>query len=213
MPIRLKWPNDLYVADAKLAGILVEARWRANRLDWVAIGIGVNVRAPTDVENAASLKPRVDRVDVLTALVPALRAAAQARGPLSSAELEEFAARDMAAGRACVTPASGRVCGITSSGELLVDTDVGLRTFRDGSLTFAGAAPWAGCTRLSPSDVESGDPKGSPLFFGQSASASCCARPPRVPATNAPCTTSCCAAVTRPRKRDRASAADTLARA
>jgi len=141
MPIRLKWPNDLYVADAKLAGILVEARWRANRLDWVAIGIGVNVRAPTDVENAASLKPRVDRVDVLTALVPALRAAAQARGPLSSAELEEFAARDMAAGRACVTPASGRVCGITSSGELLVDTDVGLRTFRDGSLTFAGAAP------------------------------------------------------------------------
>src|SRR5262249_37936882 len=38
-PIRLKWPNDLYVADGKLAGILVEARWRANRVDWVAIGI------------------------------------------------------------------------------------------------------------------------------------------------------------------------------
>ncbi len=140
-PVRLKWPNDLYVADAKLAGILVEARWRANRLDWVAIGVGVNVRAPTDVENAASLEPRADRVDVLAALVPALRGAAHARGPLSTGELEEFAARDMAAGRTCVTPASGRVCGITSSGELLVDTDVGLRTFRDGSLTFAGATP------------------------------------------------------------------------
>jgi BirA family transcriptional regulator, biotin operon repressor / biotin---[acetyl-CoA-carboxylase] ligase len=140
-PIRLKWPNDLYVAHAKLAGILVEARWRANRLDWVAIGIGVNVRAPTDVENAASLEPHADRVDVLAALVPALRAAAQARGPLSAGEVEEFAARDLAAGRTCVTPASGRVCGITSSGELLVDTDVGLRSFRDGSLTFAGATP------------------------------------------------------------------------
>lgn len=140
-PVRLKWPNDLYVADAKLAGILVEARWRANRLDWVAIGIGVNVRAPSDVENAASLDPDADRVEVLAALVPALRAAAQARGPLSTGELEEFAVRDMAAGRTCVTPASGRVCGITSSGELLVDTDVGLRTFRDGSLTFAGATP------------------------------------------------------------------------
>ena len=140
-PVRLKWPNDLYVADAKLAGILVEARWRANRLDWVAIGIGVNVRAPADVENAASLEPHADRVDVLASLVPGLRAAAHARGPLSAGELEEFATRDLAAGRTCVTPASGRVCGITSSGELLIDTDVGLRTFRDGSLTFAGATP------------------------------------------------------------------------
>src|SRR6478672_4409563 len=140
-PIRLKWPNDLYVADGKLAGILVEARWRANRLDWVAIGIGVNVRPPTDVENAAALQPSADRVDVLAELVPAVRAAAQVRGPLSAGELEEFAARDMAAGRTCVTPASGRVCGITPSGELLVDTDVGLRAFRDGSLTFAGATP------------------------------------------------------------------------
>jgi BirA family biotin operon repressor/biotin-[acetyl-CoA-carboxylase] ligase len=138
-PVRLKWPNDLYVGDGKLAGILVEARWRANRLDWVAIGIGVNVRAPADVENAASLAPDVDRVDVLAELVPALRAAALARGPLSASELDEFAARDMAAGRACVTPASGRVRGITSAGELLVDTDGGPRAFRDGSLTFAGA--------------------------------------------------------------------------
>lgn len=137
--IRLKWPNDLYVADAKLAGILVEARWRANRVDWVAIGIGVNVRPPIDVENAASLQPDAERVEVLAELVPALRAAAQARGPLSASELEEFAARDMAAGRACVAPASGRVRGITPAGELLVDTDVGLRAFRDGSLTFAGA--------------------------------------------------------------------------
>jgi len=138
-PVRLKWPNDLYVADAKLAGILVEARWRANRVDWVAIGIGVNVRPPIDVENAASLEPETTRVDVLAELVPALRAAAHARGPLSAGELEEFAARDMAAGRACVAPASGRVRGITPTGELLVDTDVGLRAFRDGSLTFAGA--------------------------------------------------------------------------
>jgi len=138
-PVCLKWPNDLYVADGKLAGILVEARWRANRLDWVAIGIGVNVRAPTDVEDAASLDPHAERVDVLAELVPALRAAARARGPLSADELDEFAARDMAAGRTCVTPASGRVRGLSSAGELLVDTDVGLRAFRGGSLTFAGA--------------------------------------------------------------------------
>ena len=138
-PIRLKWPNDLFIDDAKLAGILIEARWRASRIDWVAIGIGVNVRVPTGVAGAAALRANVDRVDVLTELVPAVRAAAQARGPLTDGELREFAARDLAVGRTCVDPAAGEVRGIAPTGELLVDTAAGLKAFRDGSLTFAGA--------------------------------------------------------------------------
>src|SRR6476659_4547957 len=90
-PVRLKWPNDLFVGEGKLAGILVEARWRANRIDWVAIGIGVNVREPAGVANAASLIAGVRRVDVLAELVPAVRAAAAARGPLTASELDEVA--------------------------------------------------------------------------------------------------------------------------
>jgi len=138
-PVRVKWPNDLYVGTGKLAGILVEARWRSGRIDWVAIGIGVNVREPADVANAASLVPGAERVDVLAELVPAVRAAAAARGPLTTAELQEFAARDFAVGRTCIDPTPGEVRGITALGELLVDTTAGLRTFRDGSLTLAGA--------------------------------------------------------------------------
>ena len=125
--------------DRKLAGILVEARWRSGRIDWVAIGIGVNVRVPADVADAASLVPGTERVDVLTELVPAVRAAAAARGALTPAELAEFAGRDFAVGRTCIDPAPGEVRGITALGELLVDTSTGLRTFRDGSLTLAGA--------------------------------------------------------------------------
>ena len=138
--IRLKWPNDLFVGDGKLAGILVEARWRANRIDWVAIGIGVNVREPTGVANAAALRPGAERVDVLCELVPAVRVAAQARGALTQEELDEFAARDIAVGRTCVDPTRGQVRGISPTGELVVETEAGLRTFRDGSLTFAGAS-------------------------------------------------------------------------
>jgi BirA family biotin operon repressor/biotin-[acetyl-CoA-carboxylase] ligase len=138
-PVRVKWPNDLYVGSGKLAGILVEARWRSGRIDWVAIGLGVNVREPADVANAASLAPGAARVDILAELVPAVRAAAAARGPLTTAELEEFATRDFAVGRICIEPIPGRVRGITPLGELLVDTVAGLRTFRDGSLTLAGA--------------------------------------------------------------------------
>ena len=138
-PIRLKWPNDLYVGDRKLAGILVEARWRSSRIDWVAVGIGVNVLEPTTVPNAAALRPGTDRVEVLAELFPAVRAAANARGPLTPEELREFAARDLAVGRTCVDPASGEVRGINESGELLVDTGAGVRAFRGGSLIFGGA--------------------------------------------------------------------------
>ena len=138
-PVGLKWPNDLFVNDGKLAGILIEARWRANRIDWVAIGIGVNVRMPSGVASAASLTDGVKRVDVLTELVPAVRSAAAARELLTSAELAEYSARDIARGRVSVEPAQGEVRGINESGELLVDTGHGVRAFRDGSLTFAGA--------------------------------------------------------------------------
>jgi len=137
--VGLKWPNDLFVGDGKLAGILIEARWRANRIDWVAIGIGVNVRVPSGVASAASLVSGTSRVDVLAELIPAIRSAAGARGVLTSAELAEFSDRDVARGRTCVEPAHGEVRGINESGELLVDTGHGVRAFRDGSLTLAGA--------------------------------------------------------------------------
>lgn len=136
--VRLKWPNDLFVGGGKVAGILVEARWRARRIDWVAIGVGVNVRAPGGVSTAAGLGAEAKRIDILAELVPAVRAAAAGRSVLTASELEEFAARDIGMGRACTEPAPGVVRGITPDGELVVDTELGVRTFRDGSLIFAG---------------------------------------------------------------------------
>src|SRR5437870_10236869 len=97
-PIRLKWPNDLYVDQGKLAGILVEARWRESTVEWVAIGLGVNVKAPEDIDAAAGLAPGTARLDVLSELIPAIHAAASATGPLRPEELEEFDARDVARG-------------------------------------------------------------------------------------------------------------------
>jgi len=133
-PIRLKWPNDLYVDRGKLAGILVEARWREQAVEWVSIGLGVNVKAPDNLENAAGLEPGTSRLDVLSELVRALRAAAHAGGPLAPEEREQFNARDMARGKACIQPAVGRVAGITPTGELLVALADSVVPFRSGSL-------------------------------------------------------------------------------
>ena len=48
--LRLKWPNDVMLADAKLAGILLEAG--ADTSPWLVIGIGVNLAvAPEGLEH------------------------------------------------------------------------------------------------------------------------------------------------------------------
>jgi BirA family transcriptional regulator, biotin operon repressor / biotin---[acetyl-CoA-carboxylase] ligase len=133
-PIRVKWPNDLFIEYGKLAGILVEARWRESTLEWIAIGLGINVRAPEGVQGSAWLEPDTNRIDVLTELTPSVRAAIAQKGPLRKEEIEEFAARDLARGRKCVTPALGRVAGITPNGELLVTLADSVAAFRSGSL-------------------------------------------------------------------------------
>ncbi len=139
-PIRVKWPNDLYVDDGKLAGILIETRWRGTASEWVAIGMGVNVMAP-DVAAARGLRPGTNRVEALCRLVPALRAAASAAGHLSVAERDAWAERDYAAGRSASEPAAGVVRGISASGELLIEeADGAVRGYRSGSLTFAPLA-------------------------------------------------------------------------
>jgi BirA family biotin operon repressor/biotin-[acetyl-CoA-carboxylase] ligase len=133
--VRLKWPNDLYSGGAKLAGILVETRWREQRLDWAALGLGINMTVPEGVDRpAAALRPGSGRVDVLAALVPALRAAASLSGLLSDAELEAYSARDLARGRRCSAPVPGVVQGIDAHGSLIVRTAAGDAPFRSGSL-------------------------------------------------------------------------------
>ncbi|HUO52163.1 MAG TPA: biotin--[acetyl-CoA-carboxylase] ligase [Gemmatimonadaceae bacterium] len=132
-PIRLKWPNDLYVGGEKLAGVLVEARWRDERLEWAAVGIGVNLRRPLGVPGA-TLRKGATRVEVLAELVPALRAAAAAAGPLTAGELAAFAARDLARGRRSTEPAAGTVGGIDPRGGLIIRTAAGDAIFRSGSL-------------------------------------------------------------------------------
>lgn len=52
--LSLKWPNDVLLDGGKVAGILLESVGTATALDWLAIGIGVNlVRAPDGLRDAA----------------------------------------------------------------------------------------------------------------------------------------------------------------
>jgi BirA family biotin operon repressor/biotin-[acetyl-CoA-carboxylase] ligase len=56
--VRIKWPNDIYVGDKKVAGILISNTIKGDKLEDVIVGIGINVnqkKFPVDVPNPASL--------------------------------------------------------------------------------------------------------------------------------------------------------------
>lgn len=49
--LRLKWPNDLLLNNAKLGGILIEGgQSNANSPTWMVIGLGLNLRHATRIE-------------------------------------------------------------------------------------------------------------------------------------------------------------------
>lgn len=135
---QLKWPNDVLVAERKIAGILCEARWHGDALQWVGVGIGINVANDIPAEltdRAIALRahvPDVTRLDVLDRLVPALLPLTTHHSPLTEAECTAFAQRDWLRGRQIRSPIPGRAVGIRPDGALLVDTGAGTTMVREG---------------------------------------------------------------------------------
>jgi BirA family biotin operon repressor/biotin-[acetyl-CoA-carboxylase] ligase len=43
IPVQIKWPNDLFVNNKKVGGILMEVAGEQDEIDWVVAGIGINV--------------------------------------------------------------------------------------------------------------------------------------------------------------------------
>ncbi len=135
-PVQVKWPNDLYLPAGKLAGILVEARWRDAQPEWTVIGIGVNV-AHAGTVGGSALEPGTGRAAVVAALLPALRAAARRAGPLAPDEQAAWSERDVSVQRRVIAPEAGSVQGIDADGALRVLGDDGVvRLVRGGSLIF-----------------------------------------------------------------------------
>ncbi len=143
--VSVKWPNDLYLNGGKLGGILLEARWRGSQPDWVAIGVGINrstssgEREPVgDGPPRAALACSVPLSEVLAVVVPAVRLAARAEGPLSQRELEAWATRDYLAGRMISAPVRGIASGLEPDGALRVCADdQSVVLLRSGSVRLA----------------------------------------------------------------------------
>jgi BirA family biotin operon repressor/biotin-[acetyl-CoA-carboxylase] ligase len=129
---RIKWPNDVWLGEAKVAGVLIEAR----PPDWAVIGIGVNV-AIEPGEFPADLRWPATSIGGGVTLGETREAVSAALGRWVTAPenetLAEFGRRDALAGReigwegAGVDAGSGVAAGVDERGNLLVDTPAGER--------------------------------------------------------------------------------------
>jgi BirA family transcriptional regulator, biotin operon repressor / biotin---[acetyl-CoA-carboxylase] ligase len=78
----IKWPNDILVEGQKLAGVLTEAACGMERIEYVILGIGINVNydidsMPAEIRHRATsmahlMRAEVDRKNVLLRLIQAL---------------------------------------------------------------------------------------------------------------------------------------------
>lgn len=145
--IGLKWPNDLILDDRKLAGVLCEARWRGERIGWVTVGVGINVRnpIPAEVRDTAARLVDHDPEMVPDALAEPVRGAIAgvdlASGDFTSEELAEFGRRNWLRGRRLLEPLSGVAGDVLADGTLQVRGEDGnVRAARGGTVVLAGRA-------------------------------------------------------------------------
>jgi BirA family transcriptional regulator, biotin operon repressor / biotin---[acetyl-CoA-carboxylase] ligase len=138
--IQLKWPNDLWLADRKLAGVLIETAsfgegGRTRRHAVIGVGINISAREAAGLSVAPAwlqeLLPEVQAGEALMRLALPLVQAVQAFETLGFAPFQaRFSARDALLDRAVVLSdgTAGTACGTSENGALRVHTARGMNT-------------------------------------------------------------------------------------
>ncbi|HEV7370880.1 biotin--[acetyl-CoA-carboxylase] ligase [Arenibaculum sp.] len=150
--VRCKWPNDVLLDGAKVSGILLESETTAGgTVDWLVVGIGVNVLHhpddalyPTTSLRAAGAAVRGPE-DVLEPLAAALdrwerRWAAQGFAPVRAAWLSVAHGRGgPVTARLDNATFQGRFADVDEDGALVIETaEGGLRRIAAGDVFFGG---------------------------------------------------------------------------
>jgi BirA family biotin operon repressor/biotin-[acetyl-CoA-carboxylase] ligase len=148
--VTLKWPNDIWLRDRKLGGVLIELRAEASGPAHVVIGVGINIDLP------AAARREIEASGVRVAAVADACTAAPSRNVVAGAILDEllsmlrqferegfaafrdaWAALDALSGRPARvllgrTAISGTARGVDQEGALLLDTGDRVQRFVSG---------------------------------------------------------------------------------
>jgi BirA family transcriptional regulator, biotin operon repressor / biotin---[acetyl-CoA-carboxylase] ligase len=153
--VAIKWPNDIYIDDRKVAGILLQNGIAGRRMQWTVAGVGLNVNQtvfdaalpnPTSLalENGKPLELTAVRETLFYRIEGAYLQLKRDPAALQKAYLsalyrfgEPAPFLRTAGGRRF----TGRITGVTDTGRLMIDTDLGLQTFDLKEIQFEGLAP------------------------------------------------------------------------
>jgi BirA family biotin operon repressor/biotin-[acetyl-CoA-carboxylase] ligase len=154
--ISLKWPNDLWLRDRKIGGVLLELRAEAGGPAHVVIGIGLNVALAPDARAAIEA---ADALGVAVASIADACVSPPSRNRIAGATLDEllrmltefeqqgfapfreaWSALDALRGRTVRVMQGeriivGRAQGIDADGALCVEVDRGLQRFVSGEVS------------------------------------------------------------------------------
>lgn len=142
--VSVKWPNDIYVGDRKIAGILIEHSVSGKALSHTIVGIGLNVNQTTflsDAPNPVSLKQVTGREHDLWLILNVLLTSLESR----YRQLEDGDAESIRAEYhtmlyqlhryrpyvICGKPVTAQITGVTPEGRLHLET-------KDGTLFLCG---------------------------------------------------------------------------
>jgi BirA family transcriptional regulator, biotin operon repressor / biotin---[acetyl-CoA-carboxylase] ligase len=145
--VRLKWPNDVYLAGRKICGILIESP--ARPADVVVVGIGVNVNnsliaAPPPLhERATSIRDVIggefDLTQVLVCILRQLEEQFQLLTQRPGTTVQRYRHHCLLTGKQVTLNAGlrrvrGHCTGIDDQGRLVLQTESGTERFLSGSI-------------------------------------------------------------------------------
>lgn len=139
LPVKIKWPNDLYINNKKIAGMLTEAKIDNDRIQSLVFGFGLNINSqliavPESVKkNATSLKIQTSKEFNMNSIaIKMLNASVCAyiksqRKNKSNNLLKSWSKFDYLKGKNLTLKQNGRTirgiaCGVNSNGALQIKT-------------------------------------------------------------------------------------------
>lgn len=147
--VEIKWPNDIYVGDSKIAGILIENSLIGSNLKSSIIGIGLNVNQKffnSDAPNPCSMKLLTSKEYNINELLPRLFEEIEIQYlNLKANKLaylkESYLSKLYRFGKDAMFNVKGKmlkcnICDIEESGKLVLLTEEGLRSFDTKEIEF-----------------------------------------------------------------------------
>ncbi|MEJ7692102.1 biotin--[acetyl-CoA-carboxylase] ligase [Daejeonella sp.] len=145
----IKWPNDSYIGNKKVGGMLIENIVTGNKIRHAIVGIGLNVNQtdfPISLKNVTSLKQGLHKDYDLSVLLGELCGAIEARYLQLKAGRQEKITSDYmdrlylinqwAAFKTANGVLTGKIIGVSSSGQLEMETPDGTVFFNNKEVEF-----------------------------------------------------------------------------